>query len=237
MRFIVRNGVVGVCAVAAAMLSSCRWAGMESRLADRVGGTSDEMRIVSSECPDNCIVEHTLANGKKIYVQRCRVVAERKSGALFVFGGISDKHFSLGKGGESGVSTTVEKSVVIGYRDLVLSGLAAPPAEQQHELGKQTMLWEEWQAECAKRNDPSLRIVSSTSIPVSAVDENDFAAWEVFKTRKPQQSSLSRYVYVPLAKVVDVPMTVLGSACYLPYYNVKTWINGEDKDRVQPENQ
>ena len=207
---------------------------MESRLAERAGGESDETRIVSSDCPENAIVEHTTAGGKKIYVQRCRVVTERKTGALFVFGGINKKHFSVGGGKTTGATTTTERHVVIGYRDLVLSGITPPPEEQQHELGQRTMLWDDWKAECDKRNDPSLAIVSSISLPISYEGENDFAAWEVYNSGKKAPSAMDRYVMKPLASLADVPMTVLGSVCYLPYYNVKTWIKGEKKDELQP---
>lgn len=218
----------------AAVLSSCHWAGMESRLAARAGGESDEMRLVSSECPENVVVEHTLACGKKIYVQRCRVVTERKTGALFVFGGINKKHFSVGGGSSTGATTTTERHVVIGYRDLALCGIEAPPAEQQHELGMRTMLWDDWKAECDRRNDPSLSIASSTNLTVSFDGENDFAAWEVFRSQKKEPSALDRYVMKPLASVADVPMTVLGSVCYLPYYNVKTWIKGKPAEDGKP---
>ena len=64
--------------------------------------------------------------------------------------------------------------------------------------------------------------------------ENDFAAWEVFRSQKKEPSALDRYVMKPLASVADVPMTVLGSVCYLPYYNVKTWIKGKPAEDGKP---
>jgi hypothetical protein len=235
MHRIFKQGTVWVGALAmGGVLSSCHWVGMESRLAERAGGESDEVRIVSSDCPENTVVEHTTAGGKKIYVQRCRVVTERKTGALFVFGGINKKHFSVGGGKPTGATTTTERHVVIGYRDLALCGIEAPPAEQQHELGTRTMLWDDWKAECDKRNDPSLAIVSSVNLPVSFEGGNDFAAWEIFNSQKKEPTAMDRYVMKPLASVADVPMTVLGSVCYMPYYNVKAWIKGKPAEDGKP---
>ena len=100
--------------VAAASLCSCQWAMMESRLADRVDGTSDEFKITGSETLLGGVVEYTASNGKKFYVQRCRVKSERKPGPLFVFGEIDKEHFTWGNKAEAQPLPDVERYVVIG---------------------------------------------------------------------------------------------------------------------------
>ena len=197
---------------------------MESRLADRVDGTSDEFKITGSETLLGGVVEYTAANGKKFYVQRCRVKSERKPGPLFVFGEIEKTHFTWGNKAAARPLPDVERYVVIGYDDLVFSGITPPAAEFRHPLGEKTMLWREWESQVDVAQEPGLQMVSSIVLPISPGSDNDHAAWAVYQDAKSEVTSSKNYLLTPLAAVADVPLTILGTACYLPYYNVKYWI-------------
>ncbi len=210
--------------VAAALLSSCQWAMMESRLADRVDGSSDEYKITGSESLLGGIVEYTAANGKKFYVHRCRVDSERKPGPVFVFGEIDKKHFTWGNNAVSEALAPVERYVVVGYDDLVFSGITPPAAEYRHPLGEKTILWREWESLVETAHDPGLQLVSSTVLPIAADSDNDHAAWAVYQDAKSEVTPTKRYLLAPLAAVADVPLTILGTIGYLPYYNIKHWI-------------
>lgn len=213
--------------VAVASLSSCQWAVMESRIADRVDGSSDEYKITGSESLLGGIMEYTAANGKKFYVHRCRVTSERKPGPLFVFGEIDKKHFTLGNNAVAEPLPAVERFVVVGYDDLVFSGITPPAAEYRHPLGEKTILWREWENSVAVANDPGLQLVSSTVLPIAAGSDNDHAAWAVYQDAKGEVTPSKRYFLAPLAALADIPLTILGTVCYFPYYNVKYWINGK----------
>lgn len=215
---------LSVATVAAISLCSCQWAMMESRLADRVDGTSDEFKITGSETLLGGVVEYTAANGKKFYVQRCRVKSERKPGPLFVFGEIEKTHFTWGNKAAARPLPDVERYVVIGYDDLVFSGITPPAAEFRHPLGEKTMLWREWESQVDVAQEPGLQMVSSIVLPISPGSDNDHAAWAVYQDAKSEVTSSKNYLLTPLAAVADVPLTILGTACYLPYYNVKYWI-------------
>ena len=213
-----------VVSAAAAVLSSCQWAGMESRLADRVSGESDEYKITGSESLLGGIMEYTAANGKKFYVHRCRVNSERKPGPLFVFGEIDKKHFTWGNSAPAVPLPPVERYVVVGYDDLVFSGITPPAAEYRHPLGEKTILWRDWEAQADAADDPGLQLLSSTVLPIAADSDNDHAAWAVYQDAKSEVSATDRYLLAPLAAVADIPLTILGTIGYLPYYNVKHWI-------------
>ena len=213
---------------AAGILSSCQWALMESRLVDRVTGKSDEQRIVDAKVSLGGVIEYTAANGKKFYIQRCRVSAERKIGPLFVFGEIDKVHFTMGGNGTNIPLNPVESLVVIGYDDLVFSGITPPAPEYRHPMGETTRLWEEWEAEAASLKDPGLRLVASTVLPVSADGDNDYVAACISKSMARPVGAASRYLLAPLAAVADVPLTIMGTAVYFPYYNVKYWFTGAD---------
>lgn len=215
---------LSVATVAAFSLCSCQWAMMESRIADRVNGASDEYRITGSESLMGGIVEYTAANGKKFYVQRYRVKSERKPGPMFVFGEIDKKHFTWGNNAPAKALPTVERFVVVGYNDLVFNGITPPAAEFRHPLGEKTMLWREWEDKVEALQDPGMQLVSSTVLPIAPGSENDQAAWEVYQDAKSEVAPGRRYVWAPLAEVADVPLTLLGTMCYMPYYNVKHWV-------------
>ena len=219
-----RRQFFSMVSVAAALLSSCQWAMMESRLADRVDGSSDEYKITGSESLLGGIAEYTAANGKKFYVHRCRVDSERKPGPLFVFGEIDKKHFTWGNNAASEALAPVERYVVVGYDDLVFSGITPPAAEYRHPLGEKTILWREWESLVEAAHDPGLQLVSSTVLPIAADSDNDHAAWAVYQDAKSEVTPAKRYLLAPLAAVADVPLTILGTIGYLPYYNVKHWI-------------
>ena len=193
-------------------------------MADRVDGTSDEFKITGSETLLGGVVEYTAANGKKFYVQRCRVKSERKPGPLFVFGEIEKTHFTWGNKAAARPLPDVERYVVIGYDDLVFSGITPPAAEFRHPLGEKTMLWREWESQVDVAQEPGLQMVSSIVLPISPGSDNDHAAWAVYQDAKSEVTSSKNYLLTPLAAVADVPLTILGTACYLPYYNVKYWI-------------
>lgn len=213
-----------VVSLAATALSSCQWAIMESRIADRVDGTSDEYKITGSESLLGGILEYTAANGKKFYVHRCRVNSERKPGALFVFGEIEKEHFSWCDGTAATPLHPVERYVVVGYDDLVFSGITPPTAEFRHPLGEKTILWREWETKVESLNDPGLQLVSSQVLPIAPGSDNDHAAWAVYQDAKEEVTPTKRYLLAPLAEVADVPLTILGTLGYLPYYNVKCWV-------------
>ncbi|MBQ4593710.1 MAG: hypothetical protein IJA81_03690 [Akkermansia sp.] len=214
-----------VVSAAAAVLSSCQWAMMESRLADRVDGSSDEYKITGSESLLGGIVEYTAANGKKFYVHRCRVSSERKPGPLFVFGEIDKKHFTVGNHTAMAQALPpVERFVVVGYDDLVFSGITPPAAEYRHPLGEKTMLWRDWETQVELAQDPGLQLVNSQVLPIAPGSDNDHAAWAVYQDAKEEVTPTKCYLLTPLAAVADVPLTILGTLGYLPYYNIKHWI-------------
>lgn len=197
---------------------------MESRLADRVDGTSDEYKITGSQSLLGGIMEYTAANGKKFYVHRCRVSSERKPGPIFVFGGIDEKHFTVGNNAAAVTLPAVERFVVVGYDDLVFSGITPPAAQYRHPLGEKTMLWREWEDKVAATGDSGLQLVGSQVLPIAPGSDNDHAAWAVYQDAKSEVSPTKRYALAPLAAVADVPLTILGTLGYLPYYNVKCWV-------------
>ena len=213
-----------IAAVAAACLSSCQWAMMESRLADRVSGASDEYKIVGSENLLGGIAEYTAANGKKFYVHRCRIHTERKPGALFVFGEIDKKHFAWGDKAPSTKQAPTERYVLLGYDDMVFSGITPPPVELRHPMGETTTLWREWSEQVNTAKEPGLNFVSSTILPIEAGNDNDYSVSAVFDDVRTYPTATRRYVLAPLAAVADVPLTILGTTLYMPYYNVKTWL-------------
>lgn len=215
---------LGIAVAASVVLSSCQWAMMESRIADRVNGSSDEYKIINTENLLGGVLEYTTLSGKKIYVHRCRVHSERKPGALFVFGEIDKKHLTLGNAATVERLNPVERYVVIGYDDLVFNGITPPPAEQRHPLGEKTMLWREWEDKAQAAQDPGLQLVSNTVLPIPPETDNDHVAWEVYQDAKSEVEPTKRYLLAPLAAVADVPLTILGTLVYLPYYNVKTWL-------------
>jgi hypothetical protein len=47
----------------------------------------------------------------------------------------------------------------------------------------------------------------------------------VYQDAKAEAADSGNYILTPLATVADVPLTVLGTLCYMPYYNVKYWID------------
>ena len=205
------------------MLNSCQWVLMESRIAERVSGESDQQRIINSQATRGSITECTTANGKKFYVQRYLVKTESKRGPLFVFGEIDREHFAWGGKGQYRADLPVERHVVIGYDDLIFCGITPPPASQRHPLGTVTMQWTEWQEKIAALKDPGLRIVSGTPLPEVSGADNDYAAACVAKSVKREIGVTSRFVLTPLAELADIPLTILGTAIYFPCYNVKYW--------------
>lgn len=205
-------------------LTSCHWATMESRLAARVDGSSNEYKILATQCPAGGITEYTTASGKKIYVQQSRVYAESASGALLAFGSVEETHFTVGKGTRAKRMDPIERYVVIGYHDLVYSGITPPEPQYRHPLGEKTMLWRHWEGAVQASADPGMQLVSAKILPVAPGVENDPVAWEVFNDARPEPSAATKYLYAPVVSMVDVPLSILGSVIYLPYYNISQWI-------------
>ena len=205
-------------------LTSCHWATMESRLAERVDGSSNEYKILATQCPMGGITEYTTTSGKKIYVQQSRVYAESVAGALFAFGSVEDTHFTVGKGTAAKRMDPIERYVVIGYNDLVYSGVTPPAPEYRHPMGEKTMLWRKWEEAVQASADPGLQLATARVIPVAPGTENDPVAWEVFNDARPEPRAVTKYFYAPAASLADVPLSILGSAIYLPYYNLSRWI-------------